>query len=93
MIHVLQLLAELVIVLAMLVLLLDYGPVDVHLVAAAGCGAIFLIAVQIALMLATAATRRLRRWWTEPPGQYWKQNSSWIWGDASEDKEDQPRSF
>lgn len=88
MIHVLQWLIELLIVLSMVVILLDYGPVDVHLVAAGGCGAIFLLVVQVVIAISTLTVRRVRRWWTEPPGQFWKRGGSWMWVDAprAEDK-------
>ncbi len=93
MIHVLQLLAELVVFLAAVLILLDYGPVDVHLLAAASCGAFFLLVIRGVIVISTITFRRFRRWWTEPPGQMWKRNGSLTWVDAPEDKEDQPRSF
>lgn len=90
MIHVLQLLTELIIFLAALLILLDYGPVDVHLLASAMCGGLFLVAIRGVVVIGTVGIRlvlglalvpqgvqgRVRRWWT-PPGQLWKEGGDW----------------
>lgn len=73
-----------ILALAALLILLENGPVDVHLLAAASCGALFLVAIRGVVVISTMSIGRVRRWWTEPPGQMWKRNSNWTFVESVE---------